>query len=183
MEAIAFLQAHGLLKAGETAEWVPLEGGVSSEIWRVRIGERSLCVKRALPTLKVRDVWKAPVSRNAFEWGIGVDYTWEGYLLLLQVNQTDILNNSDTDLLVKNIDTVLVGNLRKDFWHDTLTAQVVAIQALESSYTLLMPRITYRFWDRFEARAGYLFIAGRQNSLVGQYKNNDEAFFWLRYLI
>jgi hypothetical protein len=120
--------------------------------------------------------------RNAVEWGIGVDYTWEGYLLLLQVNQTDILNNN-VDLLIKNVDTVLVANLRKDFWHDDLSAQLIAIQGLESGYTLLMPRLTYRFWDHFEARAGYLFIAGRQNSVIGQYKNNDEAFFWLRYLI
>jgi hypothetical protein len=120
--------------------------------------------------------------RNAVEWGIGVDYTWEGYVFLLQVNQTDILHNN-VNLLVKNVDTVLVGNLRKDFWHDNLTAQVVALQALESSYTMLMPRITYRFWDRFEARAGYLFIAGREDSVIGQYKDNDEAFLWLRYLI
>lgn len=120
--------------------------------------------------------------RNAVEWGLGVDYTWEGYVFLLQVNQTDILNNN-VDLLIKNVDTVLVGNLRKDFWHDDLTAQVIAIQGLESSYTLLMPRLTYRFWDNFEARAGYLFIAGRQNSVIGQYKDNDQAFFWLRYLI
>jgi 5-methylthioribose kinase len=63
-----FLRAHGLLAPGETASWLPLEGGVSSEIWRVDIAGRSLCVKRALPTLKVRDVWEAPVSRNAFEW-------------------------------------------------------------------------------------------------------------------
>lgn len=120
--------------------------------------------------------------RDAVEWGLGVDYTWEGYLLLLQINQTDVLHN-DVDLLIKDVDTVLVGNLRKDFWHDDVTAQVIAVQGLESGYTLLMPRITYRFWERFEARAGYLFIAGRQNSVIGQYKDNDEAFFWLRYLI
>jgi hypothetical protein len=120
--------------------------------------------------------------RNAVEWGLGVDYTWQGYLLLLQVTQTDILHN-DVDLLVRNIDTVLLANLRKDFWHDTITAQLIALQGFEAGYTLLMPRITYRFWENFEARAGYLFISGSQNSIVGQYKDNDEAFFWLRYLI
>jgi len=120
--------------------------------------------------------------RDSVQWGIGADYSWEGYLLLLQVNQTDVLNN-DVELLIKNVDTVLVGNLRKNFFHDDLTAQIVATQAIESSYTMLMPRVTYRFWDHFEARAGYLFIAGRQDSVVGQYKHNSEAFFWLRYLI
>jgi hypothetical protein len=120
--------------------------------------------------------------RDAVLWGIGVDYTWNGYLLLVQVNQTDVLHN-DVDLLIKNIDTVLVGNLRKSFFNDDLTAQLIAVQALESSYTLLMPRITYQFWEHFEARVGYLFIAGRSNSTVGQYKDNDEAFFWIKYLI
>ena len=78
--------------------------------------------------------------RNAVEWGLGVDYTWEGYLFLLQVNQTDILHN-DVDLLIKNVDTVLLANLRKNFLHDDLTAQLIAIQGFESGYTLLMPRI------------------------------------------
>jgi len=120
--------------------------------------------------------------RNAVEWGLGVDYTWEGYLLLVQVNQTDVLNN-DVQLLIKDVDTVLLGNLRKNFLNDDLTAQIIAVQGLESGYTMLMPRLTYHFWDHFEARAGYLFISGRRNSLIGQYKDNGEAFFWLRYLI
>ena len=62
------LQAHGLADAGEVAEWSPLAGGVSSEIWRVDLPGRSLCVKRALPRLKVGVDWEAPVSRNAYEW-------------------------------------------------------------------------------------------------------------------
>ena len=53
---------------GEVAQWEALAGGVSSEIWRVDLPGRRLCVKRALPRLKVRDVWEAPVSRNVFEW-------------------------------------------------------------------------------------------------------------------
>jgi aminoglycoside phosphotransferase (APT) family kinase protein len=41
---------------------------VSSEIWRVDLRERSICVKRALPELKVSAEWKAPAIRNAYEW-------------------------------------------------------------------------------------------------------------------
>ena len=63
-----FLVAHSLIAAGEAAIWQPLSGGVSSDIWRVDIGSRSLCVKRALAQLKVAADWKAPVSRNAYEW-------------------------------------------------------------------------------------------------------------------
>lgn len=121
-------------------------------------------------------------SRSAIEWGIGADYTWSDYLFLLQVNQTDILNN-DVDLLIDNVDTVLSANLRRNFLHDDLSVQLIAMQGIESGYTLLMPRITYRFWERLEARAGYLFISGREQSLIGQYKDNDEAFVWLRLLL
>lgn len=121
-------------------------------------------------------------SRSAIEWGVGADFTWEDYFVLLQLNQTDILNN-DVDLLIDNIDTVLSANLRRNFLHDDLSVQLIAVQGLESGYTLLMPRITYRFWERLEARVGYLFISGRSQSLVGQFKDNDEAFVWLRLLL
>jgi len=63
-----FLRAKGLVKSGETPRWTPLAGGVSSDIWRVDLPGRSLCIKRALPTLKVAEPWHAPVERNAYEW-------------------------------------------------------------------------------------------------------------------
>ena len=63
-----FLIAKGLAGAGESAHWSALTGGVSSDIWRVDLPGRSLCVKRALAKLKVSADWQAPVSRNAYEW-------------------------------------------------------------------------------------------------------------------
>ncbi|MCM5569592.1 phosphotransferase [Burkholderiaceae bacterium FT117] len=64
----AFLAAHGLAEAGETVRCTPLEGGVSSDIWRVDTRRGTVCVKRALPRLKVAADWRAPTSRNAYEW-------------------------------------------------------------------------------------------------------------------
>lgn len=64
-----FLTRHRLAQANESRRWTPLTGGVSSDIWRVDLGSgRTLCVKRALAQLKVAAEWKAPVSRNAYEW-------------------------------------------------------------------------------------------------------------------
>ena len=45
----------------------PLAGGVSSEIYRVDLPRRVVCVKRALSRLKVAAEWHAPVERNRFE--------------------------------------------------------------------------------------------------------------------
>ena len=63
-----FLVAHGLAAAGEPQRWTVLSGGVSSDIWRVDLPGRSLCVKRALPKLRVKDDWEAPPDRNLYEW-------------------------------------------------------------------------------------------------------------------
>ena len=41
---------------------------MSSDIWRVEIGARKYCLKRALPQLKVASLWQAPVERNDAEW-------------------------------------------------------------------------------------------------------------------
>ncbi len=67
-EAIAeLLKKAGLFGADENAQFVPLTGGVASDIWRVDTGGRSFAVKRALPKLRVAADWHAPVSRNAAE--------------------------------------------------------------------------------------------------------------------
>jgi fructosamine-3-kinase len=63
-----FVIAAGLAGADEPQRWTPLSGGVSSDIWRVDIGTRTICVKRALAKLKVAADWRAPVSRNLYEW-------------------------------------------------------------------------------------------------------------------
>ncbi len=45
----------------------PLTGGVSSDIWKVQLPSGAVCVKRALPQLRVKQLWEAPVQRNRFE--------------------------------------------------------------------------------------------------------------------
>ena len=67
-EMLQGLRAMGLLAHGAKALGVPLAGGVSSDIWRVSLPDgREVCVKRALPKLKVAADWQAPVVRNRYE--------------------------------------------------------------------------------------------------------------------
>lgn len=61
------LRRMGLMNAGDTAVFMPLTGGISSDIHLVEVAGRRLCVKRALARLKVSAVWEAPISRNAAE--------------------------------------------------------------------------------------------------------------------
>jgi aminoglycoside phosphotransferase (APT) family kinase protein len=60
----AFLRRAGL---GQPRAIAPLAGGVSSEIWRVELESGPICVKRALPRLRVAQLWEAPIERNRYE--------------------------------------------------------------------------------------------------------------------
>ena len=59
-----FLEQAGL---GKPVRMEALPGGVSSDIWRVELPDRLVCVKRALPRLRVAQVWEAPIERNRYE--------------------------------------------------------------------------------------------------------------------
>ncbi len=62
------LRRMKLIDATARPRLMPLPGGVSSDIWRVDLPTGPVCVKRALPRLKVAACWEAPVRRNGFEW-------------------------------------------------------------------------------------------------------------------
>jgi len=57
-----------LMDASENPALSELNGGISSEIYKVDLDGRSFCVKSALPTLKSDPDWHVPVERTAAEW-------------------------------------------------------------------------------------------------------------------
>ena len=64
---LAALARMGLLQPGESPRVSPLTGGVSSDIVRVDLARGPVCIKRALPKLKVEADWQAPVERSGYE--------------------------------------------------------------------------------------------------------------------
>ncbi len=65
----ASLVRMGLLAQGESAQFEPLSGGVSSLIVRADTRAGPVCVKQALARLRVAALWEAPVERNTAEAG------------------------------------------------------------------------------------------------------------------
>ena len=63
----ASLDRMALVSTHSAPVFYPLAGGVSSDIYRVDLSTRTICVKRALTKLKVAADWRAPVERNRFE--------------------------------------------------------------------------------------------------------------------
>lgn len=68
-EVHASLARMGLIGNGDAVPLTPLTGGISSLIVRADTATGSVCVKRALPQLKVSVEWKVPVDRNSAEVG------------------------------------------------------------------------------------------------------------------
>jgi aminoglycoside phosphotransferase (APT) family kinase protein len=64
---LEFVHRAGHARAGEAPPVEALTGGVSSDIWRVDLLRGPVCVKRALPRLRVAQLWEAPVERNRYE--------------------------------------------------------------------------------------------------------------------
>lgn len=64
---LEFLRIAGLAAPDESPQAFPLTGGVSSDIWRVELQNGPVCVKRALPRLRVAQLWEVPVERNRYE--------------------------------------------------------------------------------------------------------------------
>ena len=62
------LRGLALAEPGETPRYSPLAGGVSSDIWRVDLRRGPVCMKRALPKLRVARDWFAPVERWQYEY-------------------------------------------------------------------------------------------------------------------
>lgn len=66
-EIIAALKAAGFLPADADPALQPLGGGVSSDVFRLDMPDGPVCVKRALPALRVAADWRAPVERSHYE--------------------------------------------------------------------------------------------------------------------
>ena len=62
------LRNLGLAAPDEEPHYQALTGGVSSQIWRVELRSGPVCVKRALPKLRVEREWLAPIERNHYEF-------------------------------------------------------------------------------------------------------------------
>ncbi|WP_137726152.1 phosphotransferase family protein [Prescottella subtropica] len=66
-EMVAALRRQGLADPTEHIHGVPVTGGVSSDVWRIDLPSGPVCLKRALPKLKVTADWRAPTTRAQWE--------------------------------------------------------------------------------------------------------------------
>ena len=121
------------------------------------------------------------VRRDAVEWGAGGDGFVGDTFVLLQVNQTAVLHNS-VNLLISDTETRFSTTLRRSFVDDRLRAELLGAYGMQGVYGLAHPRLTYSVNDHVDVRIGYMLIEGHAESVVGQYRSNDEGYVRVRFL-
>jgi hypothetical protein len=119
-------------------------------------------------------------TSDTIEWGVGADYLWRGWLPLVQINQTVVLDDVQ-ELLTADTDTQLLVAVRKSFFSERLKAEVANAQGLSRGHSLALFRAAYDITDHLRAQLGYLLLAGSRRDLIGQFQGNDEVFLRIRY--
>ena len=130
---------------------------------------------------KSANVQLAPLfpALDAVEWGVGADTLWHGFQPLLQLNQIIILGHAPR-LLISDPETQVSGTLRRRFADDRVEAEVRGLWEIERGALYLFPRVSYLVREGLWLRAGYLVLTGTRNSLLGQFRANDEVVFQAR---
>jgi hypothetical protein len=121
------------------------------------------------------------VDLDGMEWGLGADYLWRGWLPLLQVNQLVFWERAPELVVHTPLETRITGSLRRSFVGDRLLAEIRGIYVIEEESWFVYPRVSYQIRDDLRLRIGYLAVGGPEDSLIGQYKRNDEVVFQARY--
>jgi hypothetical protein len=129
----------------------------------------------------IEKTYPAFVKRDSFEWGIGTDTFFGDFMPLVQIEQLILMNN-DARLLVRNVDTRLSSTLKDEWFDQKVLPELLLLWGIESGYFLLRPQVGYAWSDWLELEVGILAIWGDRNSLIGQFRDNDEAYARVRYI-
>ena len=116
---------------------------------------------------------------DAFEWGLGADYTLAGVFALAQVTQVILLEDAPR-LLIGDPETRLVALLRRPFLQERFEVELRGVYAVERGGWFAFPRASWLIRDDLRLRVGYLAIGGPRTSLFGQFGRNDEVVMQLR---
>ncbi len=120
------------------------------------------------------------LTLDSVEWGVGADYLVHGFIPLLQMQQTVLLDPAPR-LLISDPETRFIASVRRLLFQERLELEVRGLYALERGGWFVLPRASYRLGGNLRFRLGYLALGGSRNTLVGQFGNNDEVVMQARY--
>jgi hypothetical protein len=105
---------------------------------------------------------------------------YEGFRPLVQLSQI-IPTEHAPRLLIGDPDTRITAVVRKPIFQERVELEVRTVYSIESGGWFALPRVSYVPLDDLRLRVGYLAVGGHRESLIGQFKSNDEVVFDVRW--
>ena len=125
-----------------------------------------------------------PIQEDSMKYGLGLDYIYGDTTLSVQFIQELIPNfNADKPVYFnKNgLNTMLTFLFKQFFLQNTMEFNLRTVYEVEFQDFIIKPSLKYNFTDNLQGTIGILFISGKyDDSLFGQFKDNDEMFAKLR---
>src|SRR2546426_249038 len=137
---------------------------------------RALCERRRA-AVPLGDLF---LTLASVEWGVGADYLVHGFIPLLQMQQTVLLDPAPR-LLISDPETRFIASVRRLLFQERLELEVRGLYALERGGWFVLPRASYRLGGDPRFPLGYVPPGGSRNTPVGQFGNNDEVVMQARY--
>jgi len=125
-----------------------------------------------------------PLQEDSMKYGLGLDYIYGDTSVSAQFIQ-EFIPNYDEDKPVyfnKNgIDTLLTFVFKQFFLQNTMELNIRTAYNIEFRDYIIKPSLKYNFTDNLQGTIGVLVINSTyDDSLFGQFRDNDEIFARLR---
>jgi hypothetical protein len=125
-----------------------------------------------------------PLQEDSMKYGLGLDYIYGDTSVSVQCIQEFIPDyNEDMPIYFsKNgFDTMLTFLFKQFFLQNTMEFNMRAAYDLNFKDSILKPSLKYSFTDYLQGTLGMILISGKEDdSIFGQFRNNDEVFVRIR---
>ena len=122
------------------------------------------------------------VRKPTLSWIIGADYTSADELYLnLQFAHQHISDYEDSILIQDRNNYLFLGEISRPVFSDWLEAALEGSVFLSDSSYYLSPRLIYTYIKNLELILGLNLFEGSEDTIYGQYDENDQIFINIKY--
>jgi len=126
----------------------------------------------------------AGMQIDSMKYGLGLDYIYGDTSVSVQCIQ-EFIPDYDSDRPVyfnkDGLDTLLTFLFKQFFLQNTMEINLRTAYDIEFKDYIIKPSLKYSFTDRLQGTVGLIVIGGKyDDSLLGQFKDNDQLFAKLR---
>ncbi len=122
------------------------------------------------------------ITKPAIHYALGVDYSLPGsFYANLQFSQQIIHDFEDGLLFADKVTNTVNGKLAKELWDGRLELALRYLYNFTRKDYYVNPFATLKYWQDLTLQLGVNFVGGPDESTLGLYDNNDDAYFILTY--